>query len=642
MKNQKKPGDNVINDRFGILIIEDNEDHAELMKLAFREDPSIELVFARSLRETRKLLSGRHFDLIISDMKLPDGDGLDFITKEEISKQVPGIIIITSFGDEDRAVQAMKAGVLDYKVKTDELLLNMDKIARRAKYNILGERKRKEAEQLLKTIFETARDYIFIKDRQLRYTMVNPAITEMLELNESDILDKTDRELFGMREFEHTSNIDRRVLKGETVKEERELVVNGKMCTCHFIKVPIRDSEDNISGLYGIGRDITERKRSESSLKRAKKEALEANRAKGRFLANITHELKTPLQGIIGFSKLLEESADDELIHKIREQIGYIKKSAEHLSDVLNEILDLSKINAGKLRLEKSPFNLKEAAGKALDATRFFAEEKNISEGFNAGTYDIYIEADETRIRQAIYNLLTNAIKFTPENREIGLDLSRDDENITIKVWDQGEGIEEEELEKIFEPFERKAHEKESGTGLGLSITKEIVEMHGGVVEVESESGLGSVFSIKLPVKSVVKPPVKKTEDERQEVQRKGSKRALVVEDDLISRKFIMLYLKKIFPGLDSAENGEEALRQLSEKKYDIVFMDIQLPDTNGDVIVKKMKAEDALNSQTPFVAVTAYYSEELEQHLLDSGFDQYLAKPIDFDVLKNIIDFYF
>ncbi len=285
---------------------------------------------------------------------------------------------------------------------------------------------------------------------------------------------------------------------------EHRIIVNG---TVKWVKEKAEmqfDKNNNKTKLIGVIQDITERKRAEEELVRAKMEAELANSAKSVFLANMIHELRTPLNAILGFSQILSMDSEN-LTTKQLQNINYIMESGEHLLEMVSDILDLSKIEAGKLDIKKEMFNLRELLGTIPSALKIIADKKNQTIEIRIKPEVKMLYADRIRIKQVIFNLLSNAIKFTPAGKKLGISASLENGIVLIEIWDQGIGIAVDELEKIFNPFEqagkRNIHNS-TGTGLGLAITRKLIEAHGGTIKVSSRLGEGSSFTVFIPLQS--------------------------------------------------------------------------------------------------------------------------------------------
>ncbi len=276
---------------------------------------------------------------------------------------------------------------------------------------------------------------------------------------------------------------------------------DGRLYWEQAVISPIKNDQGEIINYLGVKEDITRRKEAEEALLKAKEEAETANRAKSTFLANMSHELRTPLNSILGFSQVLEMDKEG-LNEQQREYLGDIRESGAHLLEMVNDILDLSKIEAGKIAIEKKPFDLSGMLSRFPATIQALARDKDLDLEVDINPGLSTIEADEMRIKQVLYNLLSNAVKFTEPRKKIGMRAYSQEQRVVIEVWDQGIGIATGDLKKIFAPFEQvdaSARVKPEGTGLGLAISKKLIDAHGGTLSVESELGKGSRFTVNLP-----------------------------------------------------------------------------------------------------------------------------------------------
>jgi hypothetical protein len=397
------------------------------------------------------------------------------------------------------------------------------------------------------------------------------------------------------------------------------------------------DAAGNPVRLMATVADITDRKKLEESLRTARIEAETANRAKSTFLANMSHELRTPLNAIIGFGQLIE-SEDDPA--NLKEYVSLIRESGEHLLEMVNDILDLSRIESQKVELHREYFNLHTMLSRSPSTVRSIAARKGIHMELNIQGDIGWLYGDEVRIKQVVYNLISNAIKFTEAGKRVGIDARASDDWAVITVWDQGVGIPPGELERIFDPFEQVnggRKDKPPGTGLGLAITRNLIEMHGGKLTVESREGEGSRFTLELPGR--VESRKEEVEPEEPVVAvstQKKKGRVLVVDDDRTNLHLMKNILEKRGFKVVLLEDGSGVTRRLKQEPFDCVFMDIQMPGKDGIEALQEIRKE---NMAVPVVALTAYAMKGDREKFLDYGFSSYISKPVQIQSLYSILD---
>lgn len=511
----------------------------------------------------------------------------------------------------------------------------------------------RESEERFRAIFDTAEDSIFIKDRSLRYIQVNPAMEKLFGLPATELIGKTDIDLFGTVAGAMINKIDLCVLSGEITREEQMLPVNGRPTTFHAIKVPMQNSSGEIIGICGIARDISEQKRAEDNLKAAKEAADAGTRAKSEFLANMSHEIRTPMNAIIGMTELLLET---ETNPDQKDYVETIRSSGETLLTIINDILDLSKIEGGKMELESQPFDLKSCIDESLNLVAAEASKKRVKLSYaiddNAPKL---IMGDLTRLCQILINLLNNAVKFTDEG-EVTIAVSSQQNGksheIHFAVKDTGIGIPEDKMARLFQPFSQvdaSTTRKYGGTGLGLAISKRLIEMMGGKMWVESQLGKGSTFHFTIQTEATQRKPINYRENAPSrkiihanlQTDQDSNLRILLAEDNIVNQKVMLQMLDKLGYQTDIAANGREVLQALECRSYDIVLMDVQMPEMDGMEAARAIRERWSTADQPRIIALTAHAMESDKKMCIDAGMDDYLSKPVKIEKLRTALELY-
>ncbi|MBC3889787.1 PAS domain S-box protein [Acetobacterium paludosum] len=389
-----------------------------------------------------------------------------------------------------------------------------------------------------------------------------------------------------------------------------------------------------------IVRDISDNVKFEKDLKQAKVDAEIANKSKSEFLANMSHEIRTPLNGIVGMVDLMRLS---NLTPDHQENIIIVKTCVNALLNVINDILDFSKMEAGKMVIQKTDFDIKALIEHTIKAQLPHAFGKGIELNYAfSATVPQYLIGDSHRIQQILNNLISNAIKFT-EHGEIWIKtkkISTEGNHVKVlfEVEDTGIGISDCDLKKIFESFKQvdgSFTRKFGGTGLGLAITKQLVEIMNGEIWVDSKEGVGSKFSIALSF-DVGKPPQEESEKNREVYQIDKDYRILLTEDDKVNQIVTARMLKECGYSVDIANNGFEAVEMAGKNAYDVILMDIQMPEMDGIEATKRIRETD---QKTPILAVTAYALHGDRERFIKQGMDEYIAKPIKIEELVCAIE---
>jgi PAS domain S-box-containing protein len=378
-----------------------------------------------------------------------------------------------------------------------------------------------------------------------------------------------------------------------------------------------------------VAEDITERKQAQEILVRSKEDAERATRFKDQFLSTMSHELRTPLSAILGFSELIADGRYGTLNARQRRYADNINKSGKHLLRLINDILDLSKIEAGRLELVTENVHLGSAFGEALSVMRPLADRKlqHLSQAAEKG---LYVRVDATRFKQVLLNLLGNAVKFTPEGGHIQLMATLEEDRVRIQVRDSGPGISADEQKRIFEAFYRlpTPGEATEGTGLGLAITQRLVELHGSRLCLESELGKGSSFYFLLPI---AKDAAKSTDRSgKSSASLDQAHRILVIEDDAAAAEVISAYLTSAGYEVTICQQTQHAFKEAMDLQPDAITLDLFMKPTNGWDVLVQLKADERTTT-IPVVVVTMVDQPGMGSVL---GADEYLVKPVEKDTL--------
>ena len=426
--------------------------------------------------------------------------------------------------------------------------------------------------------------------------------------------------------------------------------------------MPIQDDNGIITDVVGASADVTGMIRMQKDLEEARKAAEAASVAKSEFLSRMSHEIRTPMNAIIGMTQIAQNSNEEE---RIKNCLGKIDNASKHLLALINDILDISKIEANKLEIQKGVFSLEKCISSISNIIAVKAEEKKLSFSLNFNeSLPKYLEGDELRFTQVIINLLGNAIKFTPENGFVSMDVSeRGRENdaciLEIKIRDNGIGITDKQQKNLFKPFEQgdgSITREYGGTGLGLAICKSIVELMGGNLWVESEIGKGSIFAFTARMRisgeadyeQIDAAKSGKSAEQNREAAMEGIEdlsgfTVLLAEDVEINREIVYAILEDSRINIDHAENGEKAVEMYTAApdKYDIILMDLQMPVMDGIEATRRIRAyEEKQPSERPqgipIVAMTANVFREDVDKCMAAGMNDHIAKPIDSDLLME------
>ncbi|MEI6822220.1 MAG: response regulator [Bacteroidota bacterium] len=502
----------------------------------------------------------------------------------------------------------------------------------------------------LSIILDTIPAYIYFKDIHLKYVLVNRSFEDLLGLEPVDIIGKHLNDLLDTYHNDDYLNKERFVLEtGKALYDlEEEVEINNTKHSLNTNIASIKNAEGVIIGIIGISLNITERKQNEKDLLQAKELAEAGTLAKNEFIASVSHEFRTPMNGILGLSEILRNT------NLNNEQLDLLKgiiSSADNLLVLLNDVLDFSAIEAGKMELDYHPFDLNKVLNEIDLVVNIKAKEKCLE--FNIIKEDNLPETiigDPSRLRQIIINLANNAVKFT-ENGKVNLiikTIKNDNNNIVLKfdVADTGIGIPKEALNSLFQVFSRIKQEDKSkliaGTGLGLSICKKLTDMMGGEIGVESTFSKGSLFWFTLPF-VISNEKMTQIEMKPLEVIKSNAKKLiLVVDDNQINQRIAKFNLQKMGFDVELASDGQEALQKYCTNNYDLIVLDIQMPVMDGYQVAKAIRdVENNTARHTPIIALTANAMKGDKEKYINAGMDDYISKPFTLETFSKVINNY-
>ncbi|PLX99193.1 MAG: hypothetical protein C0622_10790 [Desulfuromonas sp.] len=503
----------------------------------------------------------------------------------------------------------------------------------------------------LTTLLNTIPVPVYYLDNQGCYLGCNLAHEEMLGFAVREIVGKRASDIFPA-EFatvQEQENIKLLATGTYHVGECQIRTADGNLRDVVCKKAVFRNSKGEIAGIVGAILDITKQREVQEYLLAAQKAADDANRLKREFLANMSHEIRTPMNGVIGMAEIL---CMTELTPDQKKYVNLIRAGSTNLLAIINDILDFSKIESNRISLMNKPFSLRSVVDRSVSSVLGDAEKKRLTLDvhYDPDVADLFI-GDAGRLSQVLLNLLSNAVKFTSTGG-VRVSISSVDGGVrkttlNFCVVDTGIGIHYDSLHKLFTPFTQvdgSLSRKFGGTGLGLSISKKLIELMGGRIEVESVEGKGSTFCFDLPVM-----PVEQSSDDvkMQAPQAKPALthqpkncRLLLVEDNQINREAMSLLLKRLGYQVTSAQTGGRALELLRQQNFELVLLDCMLPDLSGYQVTREIRNPSAgyKNSNIPIVAITGQAMNGDRERCLESGMNDYLAKPITHEQLTGVL----
>ena len=514
-----------------------------------------------------------------------------------------------------------------------------------------SEQRLQETNRMLHLVLDAIPVRVFWKDKNLTYLGCNRLFAMDAGFsNPRQVVGKDDHKMAWTDQAELYRTDDAKVMNKGTPElnyEEPQTTPQGDIIWLRTSKIPLRSLDGDVIGVLGMYEDITATKKAQQELNQAKDAAETANQAKSSFLSSMSHELRTPLNAILGFAQLLEYDPNHPLAAAQVESIDHIKTGGKHLLHLINEILDLARIEAGKVELQLESAEPGELIQDVLTLITALADKRGINVHALALDKELpAITVDFTRFKQVLLNLLSNAVKYNNEGGLITVDCEAGHGCLRFFVTDTGDGIPEDKLSELFVPFSRLGAEETSieGTGIGLTITKELVGYMGGQIGVESTVGVGSTFWVDFPLSGADRDALNHGEKGKSFLTGKVEDggydgTVLYVEDNAAN----MVFMESVFERfanlrLITATNAEDGIAKAKRENPDMLILDIALPGMDGNEAVRNLR-EDADFGKKPIIALSANAMQGDIQEGLAAGFDVYLTKPLDITLLMNELE---
>lgn len=630
--------------KINVLIVDDREENIIALK-ALIQRADINIISTTSPNEALKLAWENKISIALVDVQMPDIDGFELVDMLKANPRTKDILVIfvTAISKETKyAIKGYNAGGIDYLYKPLDPYITaakVDSFIQLATTQNLIKQKNEELENFAIVINNCADIICAIDAKTFRIKTASPAVEKLTGYKQSEFIDKKitdfiDEEL----KDDFVTELKRSPKSKTTISFETRFVTFNEDKVWFECRVTYKNDTYFLNAS-----DISHQKEYAIELITAKEEALKAKKVKEVFLANMSHELRTPINGIIGISNILQNT---DLNPSQQEMVRLLEVSSQSLLGVVNDILDISKIESGKFSIINKEVNLKELLKSVTDILRFKTDEKLIELNLEVlPEVPYYIITDALRLNQILMNLLSNAIKFT-EKGEVKLKVAADllTENavrLKFEVIDTGIGIPKNRLASVFDSYEQADDEtshKYGGTGLGLTIVKKLAELMDGELIVESEVGKGSTFSFIANFKLQQENAgmiIKFTPELR---PFKGVK-ILIAEDNLVNQFMVNKILKSWNVETETVDTGFKAIEMLQKEDFDLILMDTHMPEMGGFEAAKKIRSEfQSPKKDIKIISLSAAILDEEKEAALAAGMDEVLTKPFVLEDLHRII----
>ncbi|TAE77124.1 MAG: response regulator, partial [Bacteroidetes bacterium] len=620
---------------YHILLVDDDEvDRKIFLKCLDKLQLTIHVTQCSSANKAIEEAKNQQLDCIFLDYLLPGHTSLDLLVTFNELQINTGVVVMTSQGSEQIAAEMFKLGAIDYFSKYDlspekieRALLSAVRIKEAEQNKLEADEKLKEHALKLEAILESTHSSVFALDRNYCYTAFNLAHKRnMKRLYGVDIgigVTLVGNPAFKLDQENELQHVER-ALAGEQFIVEQEYGLPQTERRVYEVSYnPVKNNLNQITGVAVYAQDVTEKKRSQQALLDARNEAVKAVRVKSEFLSNMSHEIRTPMNAIIGITDLLLDKITDGENHEYLKSIRY---SADNLLVIINDILDFSKMEAGKIKMERIAFDLYRKLTELIKSFKFQTDEKELylSLSIHPDVPNIII-GDPFRLNQILNNLLGNAIKFTSKGGiTVAVEVKQKINHkylLSFSVTDTGIGIARNKIDSIFESFTQAytdTSRKFGGTGLGLAITKNLVELQNGCIGVKSQPNAGSTFYFDIPYEEAKESAEQLVPEYIITEPNLEGYHILLVEDNAMNQLVAKRFLMKWGAEVSIAENGAKAIEALKTTNYDVVLMDLQMPEMNGYEATAFIREnpDKIKNPKVPIIALTADAFDETKQRV--------------------------
>lgn len=653
-----------------ILNLDDN-DAGRYAKSRVLRRAGFEVYEAATGEKALRIVTELKPQVALLDVRLPDINGIEVCRRIKSNPATASIIVVqisATFLDSSDRVKGLEGGADTYltePIDAEELVASVRAMLRLRQ----AEQAVREREAWLSTTLQSIGDAVITTDLEGRVTLINRVAQSLIGWDEEKAKGRPLAEIFKIidgRTHEESENPVARTLREGRITELTDHTIlvdgDGRELLIDATAAPIKDEEDRLIGVVLIFRDITERRRAEHERDRAlereqelRLKAEEASRLKDEFLATVSHELRTPINHMLGWVMMLRGGMLSPT--QAQSALETIERNVRMQNRLIEDLLDVSRIISGKLRLEMRPVRISEVIEAAVASARPAAEAKDIILIFTDGLTEesthsrIEVLGDPDRLQQIVWNLLSNAIKFTPAGETVKIQLRSKGSLVEIVIVDTGEGIDPEFLPYVFDRFRQadgSARRKHAGLGLGLAIVRHLVELHGGEVMAESPGlGQGATFTVKLPLavnlsredRLIGMRAIASSDENIAITAQLDGVRVLVVDDEADALSMVFSLLTNQGAEVRTATNMADALATLDNWSPHILVADIGMPDGDGyDLIREIRKRESSAQVRLPAIALTAYARFEDRMRVLVSGFHMHVPKPVEPAELVTVV----